>query len=115
MLDIAVLQDLKKMAGNAPELLVDVINSYLEGTPMLLDGIGQAIKEKQPKLLQISAHSVESSSASMGATKLSELCKELESIGHRGTTEGADVILSQVKAEYERVETALQKEVSAYI
>ncbi|MCL2925033.1 MAG: response regulator, partial [Trichodesmium sp. MAG_R04] len=115
VIDMAVLQDLKKMAGNAPELLVDIINSYLEGTPILLGEISQAIQQKQPKLLQISAHSMKSSSASLGATKLSELCKELESIGHRGTTEGTDVILSQVKAEYERVKTTLRKEVSAYI
>ena len=115
VLNIALLQDLKKMAGDSPELLVDIINSYLESTPRLLGEISQAIQQKQPKLLEISAHSVKSSSASLGATKLSELCKELESIGHRGTTEGADVILSQVKAEYERVKTALQKEVSAYI
>jgi hypothetical protein len=41
---------------------------------------------------------------------LSELCKKLEDIGRGGNTEGADVILSQVKAEYERVETTLRKE-----
>ena len=114
-IDALLWEELKEMLGNSSERLVEIIDCYLEGTPMLLGGVTKAIQEKQPKLLQISAHSMKSSSASVGAKKLSELCKKLEDIGRGGNTEGADVILSQVKAEYERVETTLRKELSADI
>jgi len=113
-IDKAVLQELKEMAGDEPEMVVEIINCYLEETPILLDEITQAIEQKQPELLQKSAHTMKSSSASVGATKLSELCKELEFIGRRETTEEADGILSQAKAEYERVETALRDELQVY-
>ena len=109
-IDKAVLQELKEMAGDAPEMVVEIIDCYLKDAPRLLDEISQAIEQEQAELLQKSAHTMNSSSASVGAIKLSELCKELEFIGRRETTEGADGILSQVKAEYERVETALRDE-----
>ncbi|MDJ0515407.1 MAG: response regulator [Trichodesmium sp. MO_231.B1] len=114
-IDKAVLQELKEMAGDAPEMVVEIIDCYLEDTPILLDEISQAIEQEQAELLLKSAHTMKSSSASVGAIKLSELCKELEFIGRRETTEGADGILSQVKAEYERVETALRDELQAYM
>ncbi|OZH53309.1 hypothetical protein AFK68_18440, partial [Hydrocoleum sp. CS-953] len=94
---------------------VEIINCYLEDTPKLLNEITQAIEKEQAELLQKSAHTMKSSSASVGATNLSQLCKELESIGRGGATEGTDVILSQVKAEYERVENALRDELQAYM
>ncbi|MGD1698783.1 response regulator [Dapis sp. BLCC M229] len=114
-IDKAVLQELKEMAGDAHEMVVEIIDCYLEDTPMLLDEISQAVEQEQAELLQKSAHTIKSSSASVGATKLSELCKNLEYIGRGGTTEGANVILSEAKAEYERVETALRDELQAYM
>ncbi len=114
-IDTAVLQELKEMAGDAPEMVVEIIDCYLEDAPILLDETTQAIEQEQAELLQQSAHSMKSSSAAVGATKLSQLCKELESIGRGGTTEGANVILSQAKAEYERVETVLRDELQAYM
>ena len=115
IIDLAVLQELKEIAGGESELLVEVIDCYLEDSPKLLDEMSQAIQQQQAILLQRSAHSMKSSSASVGASNLSELCKELEYIGREGTTEGADKILSQAQAEYMLVETALRSELQAYI
>ncbi|NEO57567.1 MAG: response regulator [Okeania sp. SIO3B5] len=115
VVDLSVLQELKEMAGGESELLVEVIDCYLEDSPKLLDEMSQAIKQQEAKLLQRSAHSMKSSSASVGANNLSELCKELEYIGRGGITEGADKILSQAQAEYRLVETALRSELQAYI
>ncbi|RQH32868.1 PAS domain-containing hybrid sensor histidine kinase/response regulator [Okeania hirsuta] len=115
VVDLAVLQELKKMAGGNSELLVEVIDCYLEDSPKLLDEMSQAIKQQQAKLLQRSAHSMKSSSASVGANNLPELCKELEYIAREGTTEGADKIFSQLQAEYQRVDTVLRSELQAYI
>ncbi|NEP44300.1 MAG: response regulator, partial [Okeania sp. SIO2H7] len=115
VVDLAVLQELKEMAGGNSELLVEVIDCYLEDSPKLLDEMSQAIKQQQAILLQRSAHSMKSSSASVGASNLSELCKELEYIAREGTTEGADKIFSQVQAEYQRVDTVLRSELQAYI
>ncbi len=111
VIDQAVLEELKEMAEGDYEMVVEIIDCYLEETPILLDEISQAVAQEQAELLRKSAHTMKSSSASVGATKLSQLCKELEFIGRRETTEGADVILSQAKAEYERVENALQDEI----
>ncbi|MGK7920685.1 MAG: response regulator, partial [Trichodesmium sp.] len=114
VIERAVLDELMEMAGGDSEMVVEIINCYLEDTPTLLDKISQAIKEQDSGLLRYAAHTMKSSSASVGAINLSQLCKDLEYIGRDGTTEGADVIFSQAKAEYERAEAALQAEIHSY-
>ena len=114
VIDMAVLQQLKEMAGGDLVVVVDVIDCYLEDSPKLLDEMSQAIKQQQAQLLQRSAHSMKSSSASVGAKNLSRLCKELEYIAREATTEGADTILSQLEAEYQRVDAVLQSELQTY-
>ncbi|MEB3339543.1 response regulator [Okeania sp.] len=108
--DTGVLEELKEMAGNDSEMVVEIIDCYLEDSPKLLDEISQAVQEKDSELLRTSAHSMKSSSASVGAIKLSQFCKKLEYIGRGGTTEGANVIFSEAKEEYVRVEAALRNE-----
>ncbi|HEY9691617.1 MAG TPA: Hpt domain-containing protein [Oculatellaceae cyanobacterium] len=51
-----------------------------------------------------------SSSANLGATKLSGICQDLESIGRSGTTVGAQSLRSQVKSMYQLVKDALLRE-----
>ncbi|MGB3510677.1 MAG: response regulator [Microcoleaceae cyanobacterium] len=114
-IDTAVLEELKEMTGGEMEILIEVINCYLEDSPKLLDAISQAIVEGNAEVLQLSAHSLKSSSASVGAISLSQFSKELEYIGREGTTEGAESLLSQAKAEYQQVEAALQAEIQADI
>jgi HPt (histidine-containing phosphotransfer) domain-containing protein len=60
--------------------------------------------------MQQAAHTLNSSSASLGAMTLSKLCEDLERIGNSNSTTGALEIMSQVKSEYERVKAALQIE-----
>ena len=115
VIDVAVLEELKEIAGDTPELIIEVIDCYLEDSPKLLDAISEAIIQDNAELLQISAHSMKSSSASVGAINMSQLCKKLEYIGRGGATQGADVILSQAKVEYEQVESALRLQMQAYI
>jgi HPt (histidine-containing phosphotransfer) domain-containing protein len=58
-------------------------------------------------LLQRAAHTLKSTSATLGATSFSELCQELEAIAQTGTLTVASARVSQLKTEYEKVEMAL--------
>jgi HPt (histidine-containing phosphotransfer) domain-containing protein len=60
--------------------------------------------------MQLAAHTLKSSSASMGALTLSTLCAELESISQLGTLEGTSQKVTCVEEEYERVKLALTVE-----
>ena len=108
-LDPKALQALRDMAGeDASEIITKVIDSYLEDAPQLLQALNAAITQGNATALLNAAHTLKSTSATLGATKLSQLCKDLEIIGRAGTTSDALVLASQVKAEYARVQAALQ-------
>ena len=110
-IDSKALQALRDMAGeNASEMLAAVIDSYLEDAPKLLQTINTAISQEQAAALRQAAHTLKSTSATLGATTLSQLLAELEAKGRAGTLEGALQRLPQLAAEYERVQAALQVE-----
>lgn len=110
-IDSKALQSLRDMAGeNASEMLVEVIDSYLEDAPKLLHAISTAIAQGDAAALRQATHTLNSTSATLGATTLSKFCKDLEATGRAGTVEGASERLPQLAAESERVKAALQVE-----
>ncbi len=111
VIDRYILQSIRQMAGaNADEFVTKIINNYFEVAPQLLSEIDAAIDTADANKLFQAAHALRSSSANLGAAKLSGICQELESIGRSGTTVGAQSLRSQVKSMYQLVKDALLKE-----
>ncbi len=110
-LDVKVLQSLRKMAGaRASEVLAFIIDNYIEEAPLLLQTMRTAVAVGDAAALQQAAHKLRSSSANLGATALSQLCKKLEAMGGAGITTEALADVLQVEAAYETVKAALQIE-----
>jgi CheY-like chemotaxis protein len=110
-LDTEVLQAFRKtMGSNASIFLAQLIDIYLEEAPLQLQVIETAVTQKDATAMQQAAHTLKSSSASLGAITLSKLFEELERLGNSGTTIGAQETMAQIKCEYERVQAALQIE-----
>lgn len=90
---------------------IDIISCYLEEVPKLLQSMQDAIAQSEPVLLQRAAHSLKSSSAMLGAERLSHLCRQLEESLH-----GAVSLTHQAKwvaeilAEYQLVQVVLSAE-----
>lgn len=110
VLDAAILAEIREMAEDDPLLFIQIIDCYLEESLRLVAGIREAIDQGNAALLNRAAHTLKSSSASLGAVALSELCKALELIGRSGTTAGAEQRLDLLEAEYTLVVAALQQE-----
>ena len=87
--------------------MVGVIDRYLEESSMLLEAIDRAVDRGIAKDLQHAAHTLKSSSALLGAIELSGLCQELETRGGKGLLDGTAEIVTQLKTEYDQVQTAL--------
>ena len=99
------------MAGvAAPEILAQVIDCYLEDTPQLLQAIAVAVDRGDAIALRRAAHTLKSTSATLGATDLAQLCKELEVMGQTKAIDNAQVLVSQIEIEYAKVQIALQME-----
>lgn len=110
-IDAKVLQSFREMVKeNVDEILVEMIDCYLEDAPKQLNAIATAITQGDAKQLRLAAHTLKSSSLTLGATTLSHLCKELESTSRNGHTEGGASKIPQLEAEYEKVKIALQLE-----
>ncbi|GAC1462243.1 MAG: hypothetical protein NVSMB70_08770 [Chamaesiphon sp.] len=110
-IDAKVLQSLRNMVGeNASAFLVEMIDCYLEEAPNLIEAIVAGVKSGNAVQLRHSAHTLKSSSATLGAITLSGFCKELEMLGLNGNTQDGVDKVPQLEIEYQRVKAALKIE-----
>ncbi|HEY9695505.1 MAG TPA: response regulator [Oculatellaceae cyanobacterium] len=106
-IDSKILQSFRQMVGEDGEaFLAEMIDCYLEDAPQLLKEINQAIMETNALNLRRAAHTLKSSSATLGAKNLANLCQEIEAIAKNGHTE-CELVHSRLKCEYEKVKEAL--------
>jgi HPt (histidine-containing phosphotransfer) domain-containing protein len=103
---------LVEMVGpDAPEVLADLIDTYLDESAGLVRTIVEGAQKEDLASILRPAHSLKSSSASIGAMRLSRLCADLEA--HlRGSLPGLDVPrqIEQIEGEFGRVRSALEAE-----
>jgi CheY-like chemotaxis protein len=108
-IEAKVLQSFRDMVGeNADLVLAEMIDCYLEDAPKLLSAIATAVTQGDAKQLRQASHTLKSSSATLGAITLSNLCQKIEVMSRIGNTEYGVDKLPQLEAEYERVKAALQ-------
>ena len=110
VLDLKAFQELRDMLESDP-VLVKVIYNFLEDCPKLFQSMREASSSatnaSEMVVLQRAAHTLKSTSATLGATRLSQLCKALEAMKSTEALALASAILSQAEAEYENVKAAL--------
>jgi two-component system, sensor histidine kinase and response regulator len=106
---VGAIEMIRMLPGNrGMEVLRKVVELYLSSTPTLLQTMREAESGGDAEKLKAAAHSFKSSSANLGALKLADVCKELETLGRAGSTVGALPLLMQVEEEYRMVREALQ-------
>jgi signal transduction histidine kinase/DNA-binding response OmpR family regulator/HPt (histidine-containing phosphotransfer) domain-containing protein len=97
----------------APDLLGKIIGLYLESSAGLLQQVRDAIASADPEALRQAAHSLKSSSANLGATRLAAACKELEQRGRERRLEGVAELLPTLETHYVRARDALTAELAS--
>jgi signal transduction histidine kinase/DNA-binding response OmpR family regulator/HPt (histidine-containing phosphotransfer) domain-containing protein len=107
VLDPAALDNLLSIVGGEFDYLVELIDSFLEDAPQLLAELNHSLEGRDIASVQRVAHSLKSNGADFGATRFSDLCRQLEMVGKSGTLNGAVDLAAQVVAEYGRVADAL--------
>ncbi|MEB3338628.1 MAG: response regulator [Leptolyngbyaceae bacterium] len=109
------LEEIQAIAGeDANMILVDLIDTYLETSTELLQKMLQAIALGDAVQLAKIAHTLKSSSQSLGATSLSQLCQQLEALGKSNQLELLPTTVQAIQTEAERVKTALLKKRQQY-
>lgn len=98
-----------KIGEVAREFFITVIDQFLSDLPLHLEGIKQAVERQDSEALVKTAHACKGSSRYMGALPLAEISFSLKTLGHQGTTLGAQDFLSKFRHEQNPVIVALNK------
>ncbi len=108
--DWSVLDALKVLQKpGAPDLRLRLMTMYLKSSPPLMEGIKTAIINGDDQLLTTSAHTLKSTSLSLGAMKLGATCAELEQIGRDKALEKAGDIPKLAEEQHAAVIAAFKE------
>ena len=106
VLDEAVLAELSASVQGDRAFVVELINAYLADGPEHVDAIEAAIAADDAAALVRPAHTLKSSSATVGAQRLAAASRELEMAGRAGSIGSAST--ATVRADWDAAVAALR-------
>jgi signal transduction histidine kinase/CheY-like chemotaxis protein len=107
VLDVAVFKNLCALMGSDPLAMKDLIDTYIEDSQRFMRTLEQAIAHNNTQQLLEIIKPLRSSSASLGAHTLAELCTELEEIVRSGHMQGIGIKFKRIEAELLQVTAIL--------
>jgi PAS domain S-box-containing protein len=111
ILDAQAIARLRELDPNGDNKLLErVVAAFLKSLDRLLPELAQArATGLNLAVVRHVSHTLKSSSASLGALKLSACCAEIETMARNGQTEGLDILLDGMHDEVTRVREALNE------
>ncbi|MEM5788750.1 MAG: Hpt domain-containing protein, partial [Syntrophobacteraceae bacterium] len=110
-MDHAAIRMLKTLESpRNVNLFEKVIRTYLDDTPERIDTMIRGFRAGDIESIGRAAHTLKSSSANLGATRLAELCRKVEEAGRTGPVESIEKMIEQIETEYLRVSHCLREE-----
>ena len=109
-LDKATIDYLKSLRrGDGPSVLERAVGMYLENAPTVLDELRRAIAGGDASAVWRIAHSLKSSSASLGAKQLAQHIGDMEGRARQNDLVEADSRLVRIETEFQKASSALRK------
>ena len=93
----------------ANRLLPRVFNTYVVSLARLMEQLAQSRETGDHAGIRLAAHTLKSSSASVGALALSALCAEAEQAVREGRPDALPLVLDHLQAEAARVDSAVRQ------
>ena len=106
-IDEQVLADLLDATGGDRGFLAELIDAFLGDAPDLVGQMRAAVERGSAEDLVRPAHTLKSSSASLGALTLSGHCKALEASARAGSLDGAAEAVETIATEFDRATVEL--------
>ena len=107
VLDREAFEQLRARTGNGG-FVVELVDTFLRDAPALLETLRDALENAEAQELRRAAHTLKSNGRVFGATRLAELCQELETMAQTGDLVGAAELVARIDGEFTRVAGALQ-------
>jgi HPt (histidine-containing phosphotransfer) domain-containing protein len=106
--DAGVLAELMASTGDDIGFVRELIQTYLADTPVQFEAMTAAVEADDAAALVRPAHTLKSSSATVGVMRLSSIARELEMAGRSGSLDvGARARLDAARAEWHTAAEAL--------
>jgi HPt (histidine-containing phosphotransfer) domain-containing protein len=110
-LDPTMLANLRRLeAATGETLLPRLLASFAAVTPPRLAALREAIATGDAHAVNQGAHTLNGSSANLGARHLAKLCEDLEMLGQTSDLSHAVSILASIEVEFLRVRMTLEQE-----
>ena len=107
-LDTSVLAALSESVGGDQAFVADLVETYLSDGAVQLAAIDEAVRSSEAEALVRPAHTLKSSSRTVGANRLGELSRQIEMLGRSGSTTGGSELAAEARTEWTGVEAALR-------
>jgi HPt (histidine-containing phosphotransfer) domain-containing protein len=107
-LDTSVLAALYDSVGGDDAFIADLVETYLSDGAVQLAAIDEAVRSSEAEALVRPAHTLKSSSRTLGANRLGELSRQIEMLGRSGSTTVAGELAAEARTEWADVEAALR-------
>jgi PAS domain S-box-containing protein len=119
LIDPNALREIEKMVGfnsstSVSSFLTETIDEYLVDAPVFLEKMQNALEQEDAITFHRAAHTLGTCSATLGASLLADLCKDLERMASQGALVGAMEKTTAAIATYQQVKVALQNERQRY-
>jgi PAS domain S-box-containing protein len=110
VLDAQALERLRELDPNGENRLMErVVSAFESSVGRLMPQLQDALNSSELGGIRHVAHTLKSSSASIGAMKLSRMCSDVESRARHEQSEGMTERIAQLQAEVEIVRVALKR------
>jgi two-component system sensor histidine kinase/response regulator len=97
-------------AATDPSVLQEIYDAFMSSAVEYLAAIRDGAARNDAEGLRKSAHALKGASATIGAQRLAELCRQLEALGVAGQVDGAGQRLEQLEQEFARVKNAVEQQ-----
>lgn len=106
VVDRATLKDLEGLGGHA--FVADLVDAFLADTAVILNGLHDAVLNREAGVFRDQAHALRSGAANIGARGMYELCLSFRNMDARDLAEDGLERLAKLEAEFDRVRATLR-------
>lgn len=106
-MDEATFAQLRADMGNDEAFIAEVVAAFSADGADLVARMAKAVRQSDAHSVRMTAHTLKSNAASIGALPLAELCRKMEEQGRDGITTGLDELMEHIEAEFARATAEL--------
>jgi CheY-like chemotaxis protein/HPt (histidine-containing phosphotransfer) domain-containing protein len=112
-LDLSVLESRRGPQGDGePDKLARIVGLFIDDVPLRLQELRLAVERGEAQIVEETAHMLKGGSGYMGATRMAEICAEIQALGASNELSRVPELLDALETEFERIRPALEAAVT---